>query len=99
MTINETRDSGKLVLALEGKLDTATAPQLQEVLIPAFDEVKEIELDFSQLVYISSAGLRVLLTGQKTAKAKGASMTVAGVSQNIMEVFKMTSFVDILTIV
>ena len=99
MTINKTLENGKLTLTLEGRLDTTTAPKLQEALIPAFDEAKEIALDFAGLAYVSSAGLRVLMTGQKTAKAKGASMTIRNVSQEIMEVFDMTGFADILTIV
>ena len=99
MTINKTQENGTLTLTLEGRLDTTTAPQLQDVLIPAFDETHDIKLDFAKLAYVSSAGLRVLLMGQKTAKAKGASMTLAGVSGEIMEVFEMTGFADMLTIV
>jgi len=99
MTISKTVENGKLTLALEGRLDTATSPQLQEVLIPAFDGTKEIELDFAKLVYISSAGLRVLLLGQKTANAKSASMTVSGVSDEVREVLDMTGFSDMLTLV
>ena len=99
MNINKMQDNGKLTLALEGRLDTTTAPQLQDVLIPAFDENTVIHLDFSGLSYVSSAGLRVLLMGQKTAKAKNASMTLANVSEEIMEVFEMTGFADMLTIV
>lgn len=99
MTINKTQENGKLTLALEGRLDTTTAPQLQDVLIPAFDEAAQIELNFTKLAYVSSAGLRVLLMGQKTAKAKGASMSLCGVSEEIMEVFEMTGFADMLTIV
>ena len=99
MTISKTQDNGKLTLVLEGRLDTTTAPQLQDVLIPAFNEAKEIRLDFSALAYVSSAGLRVLLIGQKTAKTKGAAMTISGVSDEIMQVFGMTGFTDILTIV
>jgi anti-anti-sigma factor len=99
MTINKTQENGTLTLTLEGKLDTTTAPQLQDVLIPAFDDAKEIILDFTSLAYVSSAGLRVLLMGQKTAKAKGMVMTLTGVSEEIMEVFEMTGFADVLTIV
>ena len=99
MTINKTQENGKLKLAIEGKLDTNTAPQLQDALIPAFDEAKQVELDFSQLSYVSSAGLRVLLTGQKTAQSKGALMAVRGVSDEIREIFKMTGFDEILTFV
>jgi len=98
MTINKVQENGKLTLTIEGKLDTNTAPQLNDVLIPAFDEVKQIELDFSQVSYVSSAGLRVLLTGEKTAQSKGASMSLRGVSDEIRDVFKMTGFDEILSI-
>ena len=98
MTIDKKQENKKLTLVLEGRLDTTTAPQLQDVLIPAFDETEDIALDFTKLAYVSSAGLRVLLMGQKTAKAKGASMTLSGVSAEIMEVFEMTGFADILQI-
>jgi len=99
MTINRTAENDKLIFALEGRLDTTTAPQLEGVLIPAFDEAKEIILNFDKLAYVSSAGLRVLLKGQKAAKPKGASMTVTGVSDEIKEIFEMTGFTDMLTIV
>ena len=99
MTINKTQENEKLTLALEGRLDASTAPQLEAVLVPAFDEAKEIALDFANLDYVSSAGLRVLQIGQKTAKTKSASMTVSNVSEDIMEVFEMTGFADKLTIV
>ena len=96
MTIHKTLENGKLTLALVGRLDTTTAPQLQEALIPAFGEAEEVRLDFSQLAYVSSAGLRVLLMGEKTAKTKSAKLTLAGVSTEIMEVFDMTGFSEIL---
>ncbi|MCL1857735.1 MAG: STAS domain-containing protein [Oscillospiraceae bacterium] len=99
MTINKTQENGKLILAIEGRLDTTTAPQFQNVLIPAFDKAKEVMLDFKNLVYVSSAGLRVLLMGQKTAKAKSCSMTVTGVSDDVMEILEMTGFSDMLTII
>ena len=99
MTIDKKPENGSLTLALEGRLDTATAPQLQDVLLPAFDEAREIILDFAELAYVSSAGLRVLLIGQKTAKAKEASMKIRNVSDEIMEVFEMTGFSNILTFV
>ncbi len=98
MTINKAQENGKLILRPEGRMDTTTAPELQNVLIPAFDEAKEVALDFSQLAYVSSAGLRVLLMGQKTAKSKGASMTLTNVAPEIMEVLEMTGFTGILTI-
>lgn len=99
MTINKTQTDGKLTFALEGRLDTTTAPQLQEVLIPSFEDAKDVNLDFSNLVYVSSAGLRVLLMGHKTAKEKEAVMTLSNISQEIMEVFEMTGFSEMLTIV
>jgi len=99
MVINKTQENGKLTISLEGRLDTTTAPQLQEVLIPSFDEVNAINLDFSGLAYVSSAGLRVLLIGQKTAVAKGASMTISAVSDEVMEVLDMTGFSGMLTII
>ena len=99
MIISKIPENGKLTFALEGRLDTTTAPQLQDALIPAFDEVKEITLDFSNLVYVSSAGLRVLLMGQKEAKKKDGSMTLVHVSEEIMEVLEMTGFSDMLNII
>ena len=98
MTITKMQYNGKITLAIEGRLDTNTAPQLQEAIASAFDEGKNVELDFSLLVYVSSAGLRVLLIGMKSAKAKGADFTITGVSAEIMEVLEMTGFTDMLTI-
>lgn len=98
VTINKTQENGKPTLGIEGRLDTTTAPQLQEVLVPAFDEFKEITLDFKELVYVSSAGLRVLLMGQKQAKKTGGAMTLKNVSDEVMEVLEMTGFADMLSI-
>lgn len=99
MNIQKTQTGETTILTLSGRLDTTTAPQLQEVLIPAFDESRQVELNFAELAYVSSAGLRVLLMGQKAAKAKSGSMTLTGVSADVMEVFEMTGFADMLTIV
>jgi anti-anti-sigma factor len=98
MTITKTRESESLIFALEGRLDTATAPQLQETLLPAFEDAATITLDFSGVAYVSSAGLRVLLLGAKAAKAKDAAMLLTGVSEEVMEVLEMTGFTDILNI-
>ena len=98
MNINKTQNGDKITLSLSGRLDTTTAPQLQEVLIPAFDEAKHVEMDFAELEYVSSAGLRVLLMGEKTAKAKTGEQTLLNVSPEIMEVFEMTGFSGVLTI-
>ncbi len=98
MNIEKEIKEGTLFIKLEGRLDTTTAPRLQDVLLPAFGEAKEIELDFQKLAYISSAGLRVLLMGQKEANRNGGSMTLCGVSEEVMEVFEMTGFANVLNI-
>ncbi|MCL2221635.1 MAG: STAS domain-containing protein [Oscillospiraceae bacterium] len=97
MTIEKKVENGKTVLLLNGRLDTTTAPELQEMLIPEFDGGKDLLLDFTELVYVSSAGLRVLLLGEKTAKATGVEQSLKGVSDEIMEIFEMTGFADILS--
>lgn len=98
MEINKQIDSGKANFALSGRLDTTTAPQLQDELIPAFDTAKDITLDITNLNYVSSAGLRVLLMAEKASKAANVPFKLTGVCPEIMEVFEMTGFTDILTI-
>ena len=97
MTINKTAEQGKLTLALEGRLDTGTAPQLEAELKASLADVSTLVLDFAGLEYISSAGLRVLLGAQKTMSKKG-SMVIRNVNEVISEVFEVTGFVDILSI-
>jgi anti-anti-sigma factor len=92
-TIN---DDEKTTLAISGRLDTITAPQLQEVLIPKLGEQKNVELDLSELDYISSAGLRVLLIGEKTATSQGSRQTIVNVMPEVMGVFKLTGFSNVL---
>ena len=98
MVINKSQDNGKVTLSLSGRLDTITAPQLQEALLPVFNEASEIILDFTDLAYVSSAGLRVLLIGQKMAMTKGANMIVTNICDEIMEVLDMTGFSNVLTL-
>ncbi len=98
MLINKTQENGKLTLSLSGRLDTTSAPQFQDALLPAFDEANEIQLDFTELAYVSSAGLRVLLMGQKMATAKGASMRLTNICEEIREVLDITGFSNILTL-
>ena len=98
MTITKTAVNGTLRIALEGRLDTNTAPQLETELKTSLSGITELELDFSGLEYISSAGLRVLLAAQKTMSRQG-KMTIRNVNETIMEVFEITGFVEILTIV
>lgn len=97
MTIQKTTNGAELTLALEGRLDTVTAPQLETELTESLADVEKLVLDFSDLVYISSAGLRVLLAAQKR-RAKQGSMVVRHANETVMEVFEVTGFVDILTI-
>lgn len=98
MIITKTREAGNLHIALEGRLDTTTAPQLEaEVSGTSLDGVTDLELDFEKLEYVSSAGLRVLLGAQKAMKERG-QMVLHHVSGDIMEVFEITGFSDILTI-
>ena len=98
MIITKTAENGVLNIALEGRLDTNTAPQLEAELKNSLSGVTELDLDLSGLEYISSAGLRVLLAAQKAMNRQGR-MTIHNVGETIMEVFEITGFVDILTIV
>lgn len=97
MEIIKTAKETELNLALVGRLDTSTAPQLDAELKASLSGVTELTLDFEKLDYISSAGLRVLLTTQKIMNKQG-SMVVKHVCKEIMEVFEITGFADILTI-
>ena len=97
MTINRKKDGTVLTLAVEGRLDTITAPELEAALGEELDGVEELIFDFSALEYISSAGLRVLLSAQKQMNGQG-TMKVTGVGEVIMEIFEVTGFSDILTI-
>lgn len=96
MTINKNLEGEKLNVAVEGRLDTSTAPELEKELSDLAG-VKELVLDFAKLEYVSSAGLRVLLASQKAMNAQG-KMLIKNVNETIMEVFEITGFADILTI-
>ena len=98
MNIEQKKDGKALVLAPEGRLDTMTAPQLEAALKEALPGVEELTFDFEKLEYISSAGLRVLLSAQKTMNKQGA-MKVIHANEMIMEIFEVTGFADILNIV
>lgn len=84
-------------ISLIGRLDTTTAPKLEAELKSSLNNINELVLDFAKLEYISSAGLRVLLSAQKVMNAQG-SMKICNVCSEIMEVFEITGFTDILTI-
>lgn len=98
MTIKKTVDGSTLVLALEGRLDTTTAPQLENELKVSLYDIKELTLDMETLEYLSSAGLRVLLAAQKQMQKQQGNMVIVNVNEIIMEVFEITGFVDIITI-
>ena len=97
MTIIKKKEGTALTITLEGRLDTTTAPELEKELDSSLEGVKELILDMEDLRYLSSAGLRVILAAQKRMNRQG-SMKVVHVCSEIMEVFKITGFVDILTI-
>ena len=97
MTIEKAQNNGALTLALEGRLDTVTAPQLEAELKNSLEGAESLTLDFSKLDYISSAGLRVLLSAHKILASKGG-MKVTNVNEIVREVFEVTGFADILTI-
>lgn len=97
MEIRTEKADGVLTVALEGRLDTTTASAFETKLNEEIAGVKELVLEFSGLQYISSAGLRVILGAQKTMNKQG-KMKLTGVNEDIMEVFDITGFSDILTI-
>jgi len=97
MTIEKKLNNEELTITLGGRLDTVTAPSLEEELKASLEGIKELVLDFGALEYISSAGLRVLLMAQKTMNKQG-SMVIRNVNETIAEVFEITGFADMLTI-
>ena len=97
MTITKKTDGTALEIALEGRLDTMTAPELEEELRQSYEGADSLTMDFSKLEYISSAGLRVLLSAHKVMSTKGG-MKVKHVNEIVQEVFEVTGFADILTI-
>ena len=97
LNIIKSIENGKAAFALEGRLDTNTSPELEKELREALPGASALELDFEKLDYISSAGLRVLLSAQKAMNRQG-EMKVKNVNGTIMEIFEVTGFTDILTI-
>lgn len=85
-------------LLVEGRVDTNTSPQLQQAILNAFQKQSDVVVDFLNVPYISSAGLRALLIGQKTAASKGGSMKLTNVSDVVMNIFEMSGFSKILKI-
>ena len=97
MTINKTQSGNALTITLEGRLDTVTSPELEKELKNSLDAAESLTLDFGKLEYISSAGLRVLLSTHKAMSKKGG-MKITNVNEIVKEVFEVTGFSEILTI-
>lgn len=97
LNIKKTVENGNAQVALEGRLDTTTAPELEKELQEILEGLQTLTLDFTNLEYISSAGLRVLLSAHKTMSKQG-EMKICNVSPVIMEIFEVTGFSDILNI-
>ncbi|MBQ1244005.1 MAG: STAS domain-containing protein [Clostridia bacterium] len=97
MNINIEKENGITLMKIEGRLDTTTAPELEKAINNEGDALKSLTLDFKGVDYISSAGLRVLLSAQKKMNVQGY-MELIGVSEAVMDVFEMTGFADILVI-
>ncbi|MBQ9444237.1 MAG: STAS domain-containing protein [Lachnospiraceae bacterium] len=97
MQIVKQKEGSNLTISLEGRLDTTTSPQLEEELKQSLDGITALEFDLAKLEYISSAGLRVLLSAQKVMNKQG-EMKVTGANDELKEIFEVTGFVDILNI-
>lgn len=97
MEINKQKDGANLTIGLDGRLDTNTAPELENELRDNLSDVTNLVLDLKNLAYLSSAGLRVILGAQKQMNKQG-NMTVKNVNETVMEVFEVTGFSDILNI-
>lgn len=94
-----TSDCGTYMrLIVDGRVDTVTSPQLQQAILVAFQQKTDVVVDFLNVSIISSAGLRALLIGQKTAESKGGTMKIANVNEMVFEVLEMTGFHKILTV-
>ena len=97
MTIEKILNGTELNVKVSGRLDTTTAPELEASLKESFEGLEKLALDFSELEYLSSAGLRVLLQAQKVMNKQG-DMIVKNVNETVMEIFEVTGFADVLTI-
>ena len=97
LNIVKNRENDALTVTLIGRLDTATAPDLERELSDALEGIVSLTFDFEKLEYVSSAGLRILLSAQKRMKAQG-EMKIKHVNETVMEIFEVTGFTEILTI-
>lgn len=99
MKISETRTEEALQLDIEGRVDTNTAPLLQQAILNAYQKSNHVVLNFTDVPYISSAGLRALLIGQKTANSKKGTMELVHVAPAVLSILEQTGFIEILTVV
>ena len=99
MTISKIRENDMLTVAVEGRLDAVTSPELEEVLDESLGGVKTLVFDFKDLEYISSAGLRVLISAMQSMTGQGGSLSVINASQEVLNIFDITGLSDILGIV
>ena len=97
LTIEKNADNNKLTISLKGRLDTTTAPSLESAFKSSLNGVTELIIDLKELVYISSAGLRVLLSAQKVMNKQG-KMVVKNSNDDVRDVFDVTGFIDILNV-
>ncbi|MBR5091603.1 MAG: STAS domain-containing protein [Ruminiclostridium sp.] len=98
MTFTVNKNDGELTIALEGRLDTLTAPDLEEKLDEVLDGIEKLTFDFEKLEYISSAGLRVLAGAMDIMEEQGGKMVVKNVCSDVLDVFEVTGFIEDLTI-
>lgn len=98
MIIGENRDSEVITLFVEGKIDTNTAPEFSERIVAAYRNVKDVIIDFEKCDYVSSAGLRVLLIGQKTARTKNGSLKLKNVPDVLMKSLNTAGFLSFMQI-
>ena len=98
MTITKLQNGDAVTLQVDGRVDTNTSPELQKAILESFQSAKKLTLDLEKVVYVSSAGLRALLLGQKTASSKGASMALHHVAPPVKAVLDSVGFSKILTL-
>ncbi|MBR3318397.1 MAG: STAS domain-containing protein [Atopobiaceae bacterium] len=97
MNVTLNRDGNALFVTISGRVNTATAPELEATLVPALDGVVDLTIDMAEVLYISSAGLRVILTAQKIMARQG-TLTVRNLRPEVYEVFDMTGFAEFINI-
>nr|WP_297703896.1 STAS domain-containing protein [uncultured Butyrivibrio sp.] len=98
MTVDEVRSDGKLQLSVHGKIDANSSSEFQNYVLKAFQKSSNVIIDFSDARYVSSAGLRALLIGQKTAASKGGKLTIINANEAVKDVLRVTGLDKVLTI-